>query len=733
MALRTEDVRFLVRRCLEHEDITAVCRASRIGPKDYDYAIASRELRDMSGSRRRVPRNSLSAKKGPAAMKLRLFLYALFVPFIVQPGVPAATSEPITERVSVDSAGGQANNGSLSPAISADGRFVAFASAASNLVPGDTNGGVDIFVHDRQTGATERVSVDSAGAQANNPFIFSPPAISGDGRFVAFDSAASNLVPGDTNGALDVFVHDRLTGATERVSVDSAGVQGNSSSTFPAISADGRFVAFVSEASNLVAGDTNGAENAFAGNDVFVRDRVTRQTERMSVDSAGGQANNNFIESTAISADGRVVAFVSAASNLVPGDTNGTLDVFVHDRQTGATERVSVDSAGGQANSPFLAVGGLAISADGRFVAFDSLASNLVPGDTNGTLDVFVRDRQTGATERMSVDSVGAQGNDISGSPAISADGRFVAFASEASNLVAGDTNRSGNAFSGTDVFVHDRATGQTERVSVDSAGGQADNFSSGFNLRGFAISADGRFVAFESFASNLVPGDSNNTSDVFVRDRGPLGDTDPPTLTVPGAITVDATSPAGAVVTFAVSATDNVDTDVPVSCTPASGSLFRIGTTTVGCTASDNAGNTATATFDVLVRPFIVRFAAFAAKVEVEELNELEVKTTFQLGATSNGIDPTREDVILRLGSLKITIAAGSFMVDEKARLRFEGVVDGISVEAHIRSLKTGGFEFTTELRGAAAASIGMRVEVSLTVGDDTGTTVAAVHREMD
>jgi hypothetical protein len=334
-----------------------------------------------------------------------------------------------------------------------------------------------------------------------------------------------------------------------------------------------------------------------------------------------------------------------------------------------------VDSAGGQANSPFLAVGGLAISADGRFVAF----------------------------------------------------------ASEASNLVAGDTNRSVNAFSGTDVFVHDRATGQTERVSVDSAGGQADNFSGGFVHSGFAISADGRFVAFESFASNLVPGDSNNTSDVFVRDRGPLGDTDPPTLTVPGAITVDATSPAGAVITFTASATDTVDGDVPVTCTPKSGSLFLIGTTTVSCSASDKAGNTATATFDVLVRPFIVRFAAFAAKVEVEELNALEVETMFHLGAASNGIDPTREDVALRLGALEVTMAAGSFRLDEKARFRFEGVVDGVFVEAQIRSLKTGGFEFKADLRGAAAASIGMRVEVSLTVGDDTGTTVGTVHREMD
>src|SRR5438552_5705991 len=192
-----------------------------------------------------------------------------------------------TERVSVDSGGTEANDASLSSALSADGRFVAFDSAATDLVAADTNGVSDVFVHDRQTGATERVSVASGGAQGNGSsgligFAF-PPALSADGRFIAFVSFATNLVAGDTNGATDVFVHDRLTGTTERVSVASGGTEGNDASLGFALSADGRFVAFQSDATNLVAGDTNGAT------DVFVHDRQTGTTERATVATGGGQ------------------------------------------------------------------------------------------------------------------------------------------------------------------------------------------------------------------------------------------------------------------------------------------------------------------------------------------------------------------------------------------------------------------------------------------------------------
>jgi Tol biopolymer transport system component len=398
--------------------------------------------------------------------------------------------------ISVDSAGNLGNSGSYNPSISADGRFVAFTSNASNIVPGDTNNTFDIFVRDRLTNTTTRVSVDSAGNQANRNS--GGASISADGQFVAFLSNASNIVPGDTNSSYDVFVRDTLTNTTTRVSVDSAGNQANMGSNFPSISADGRFVAFTSNASNIVPGDTNSSD------DIFVRDRLTNTTTLVSVDSAGNQANlNSFAPS--ISADGRFVAFTSFASNIVPGDTNKYNDIFVQDRLTNTTTRVSVDSAGNQANGYSYTP---SISADGRFVAFTSNASNIVPGDTNNSFDIFVRDTLTNTTTCVSVDSAGNPGNLQSGSPSISADGRFVAFTSESSNIVPGDTNIS------RDIFVRDTLTNTTTLVSLDSAGNQGNGYSI-FP----SISADGRFVALYSFASNIVPGDTNNTDDIFVVD----------------------------------------------------------------------------------------------------------------------------------------------------------------------------------------------------------------------
>ncbi|TAH36875.1 MAG: calcium-binding protein [Planctomycetota bacterium] len=442
--------------------------------------------------------------------------------------LPSLGQTPTTERVSVDSAGVQGNSHSGSPSISADGRFAAFTSGASNLVPGDTNGVHDIFVHDLQTGQTTRVSVDSTGVQGNgNSFGVS---ISADGRSVAFHSYAGNLVPGDTNGWDDIFVHDRLTGQTARVSVDSAGAQGNGGgANVPSISADDRFVAFSSSASNLVPGDTNGTT------DVFVHDRQTGQTTRVSMDSNGVQGSG-FSYSTSISADGRFVAFTSSASNLVPGDTNAADDIFVHNRQTGLTTRVSVDFTGAQGNGYSRTP---SISADGRSVAFQSYASNLVAGDTNGIPDTFVHDRQTGLTTRVSVDSTGAQGNGYSSWPSISADGRFVAFFGNASNLVPGDTNNA------DDVFVHDRQTTQTTRVSVDSAGVQGNSYS-----RQPSISADGRLVAFACGADNLVPGDTNGADDIFVHDRGEPGFMLATSGTCPGPMTLTASNgtPGGTV-----------------------------------------------------------------------------------------------------------------------------------------------------------------------------------------
>jgi Tol biopolymer transport system component len=383
-----------------------------------------------------------------------------------------------TTLVSVDSLGNQANGDSFVPSISADGRFVAFLSAASNLVAGDTNADFEAFVHDRLTGQTVRVNVDSLGNQGNAGELAGVPqvraALSGDGRFVAFSSFSSNLVPGDTNGTNDIFVHDRQTGQTTRVSVDSNGTEANGPSDVASISADGRFVAFRSLASNLVSGDTNNfcdinGDLVFTDNcpDVFVHDRQTGQTTRVSVDSNGVEGNGESFASSSgmsLSADGRFVAFSSEASNLVPGDTNGIRDVFVHDRQAGTTTRVSVDSAGNQGTTAVFSGAGVAISADGRFVAFE-FDPPLVAEDTNGRPDVFVHDRATGETTLASVDSAGNGGNGSSVAPAISADGRFVSFVSGSDNLVAGDTNNV------PDVFVHDRRKAPSCGAAVASPG----------------------------------------------------------------------------------------------------------------------------------------------------------------------------------------------------------------------------------------------------------------------
>jgi Tol biopolymer transport system component len=253
--------------------------------------------------------------------------------------------------VSASTSGSPAEGDWLGPAISADGRFVAFVSW--------TGGRTGVFVRDRQAGTTEVVSVAADGAWANEHSDY--PSISADGRFVAFVSFASNLVSGDTNNDRDIFVRDRQTGTTERVSVAADGAPANGGSGSPAISGDGRFVAFQSGATNLVPGSTHGG--------IYVRDRLTSTTERVS---DGGS------ESVAISADGRFVAFASG-------------QVLVRDRQLGTTERVSVSTGGEGAN------GGSrfpSISGDGRFVAFESWASDLVPGDTNGRRDVFVVERE---------------------------------------------------------------------------------------------------------------------------------------------------------------------------------------------------------------------------------------------------------------------------------------------------------------------------------------------------
>jgi len=401
-----------------------------------------------------------------------------------------------TYRITVSPDGLQVSGYTETPRLSADGRYVAFMSAAPDLVGGDTNGVSDVFVRDLDAGLTRLVSVSSSGEQANLESY--GPAISADGRYVAFVTDASNLVPGDTNGATDVFMRDLATGVTQRVSVNSSGHQQNGFYTSaPGISADGRYVVFASNASNLVRGDTNGYE------DVFRHNVNTGVTRRVSVSSSGQQANY-VSDYPVISGSGGYVAFVSNASNLVPGDGNGVFDVFRHNMKTGLTRRMSVNSNNHGGRWPSYSP---AISDNGRYVAFSSRASNLVAGDTNEMSDVFLRDPVTGVTQRVSVSSSGQQGGLSSGGPMLSPGGHRVAFVSDAWNLVPGDTN----GFS--DVFVRNLQTGTTRRVSLTWDGHQADDDSYHAGL-----CADWRLVVFISRASNLVPGDTNDTQDVFAR-----------------------------------------------------------------------------------------------------------------------------------------------------------------------------------------------------------------------
>ncbi|NJP09241.1 MAG: hypothetical protein HC866_06920 [Leptolyngbyaceae cyanobacterium RU_5_1] len=400
-------------------------------------------------------------------------------------------------RVSVASNGTQADNFSAFPAISTDGRYVVFTSNASNLVTGDTNNLADSFVRDRLTNQTTLVSSATTGLPGNG--ISTLPAISADGRFVAFSSDANNLVSGDSNNATDIFIHDRTNTQTTRISVASDGTQADGSSQGTvSLSADGRYVVFSSSASNLVAGDTNSTT------DIFLRDRLTDQTTRLNVASDGTQSNGASSNPT-ISADGRYVVFTSNASNLVAGDTNNQTDIFVRDRQTGDTRRVSVAADGTQANN---ASSVASVSGNGRYAVFTSQASNLVAGDTNNAADVFVHDLVSGETSRVSVGTDGIQANGSFG--AISNDGRYVAFQSSAVTLT-GITAANPLA-----VFIHDRQTGITRRASIATDG----TLTSGGGDFAIALSGDGSVVAFTSAATNLVSTDTNGVADIFVYQR---------------------------------------------------------------------------------------------------------------------------------------------------------------------------------------------------------------------
>jgi len=380
-------------------------------------------------------------------------------------GWAAGGGAQVIERVSVANDGSEANavsiiTGSRS-SMSADGRYVVFESDATNLVADDFNGWTDVFVRDRQLRTTARVSVNLSGGDANGPSEVS--AISADGRYVAFRSAAHDLVVGDTNFEWDIFVRDMLLGVTVRASVAVDGGDANDDSSGPSISADGRYVAFVSHAFNLVPGPQNRL------NCVYVRDLQVGETVLASGAWDGGAADADAWGGT-ISGDGRHVAFVSAATNIVVDDFNGLTDVFVRDLNTAWTLRVSVDELGGDSDGTSTSP---SINHDGTHIAFNSDATDLVSGDTNGQSDVFVRVHNPPfSTHRVSLSSDGQQGDLGSSGSSISAGARYVAFGSNATNFVPDDTN------GWSDVFLHDRWTSRTWRVSTDLLGNESNGWS---------------------------------------------------------------------------------------------------------------------------------------------------------------------------------------------------------------------------------------------------------------
>ncbi|WP_203810455.1 TolB family protein [Actinoplanes couchii] len=396
--------------------------------------------------------------------------------------VPARAAVVGTELVSVAADGTQGNESSIVPSVDAAGRFVVFQSEASNLTPGDTNGKQDVFLADRDTGSLELISQSAAGDSGG-------ARISADGRFVTYDSWV-----GTSAERPKIYVYDRIAGQTEQIPVGSRG------GMFPSISGDGRYVTFRSGSEDIVP-DANGWYD-----DIFLHDRQTGGTRIVSTSADGTQADASSSDGV-LTADGRHVAFASRAANLVPGDTNDVEDIFLKDLTTGGIQRITVTSAGTQLTD-FWIYSDPSLSADGRYVSY-STTGGFDPADGNDEIDVYLHDAVTAESTLV---SRRANGEPLSSgwasSPAISGDGGSIAFWSNSSQVVTGDTNWTG------DLFVYDRASAVTERVSLTSAGAEAEGSDSG------VLSHDGRLAVYRSSATNLVPNDTNGKDDIFATRR---------------------------------------------------------------------------------------------------------------------------------------------------------------------------------------------------------------------
>ncbi|MCU1369803.1 MAG: domain protein beta Propeller [Ilumatobacteraceae bacterium] len=448
----------------------------------------------------------------PALRGALIVVASVSVSAVLLPASPAsAVSQkfPVSAVISVATTGNTGDGGSLGSSPSSKGRFVAFTSSAGNLVAGDTNGVKDVFVRDTLAGTTQLVSVSTAGARGNGDS--DQPSISFDGRYVAFRSAAANLVAGDTNAKNDVFLRDLRNSTTIRVSVkhNGGGQTTGGDASYPNVSDDGTMVSFLSSSPNVVDFDLNNLP------DVFVRDVVGSGTTDIATVTSSEVQLALGANAPAMSGNGRFVVFDSDTAQ-VGVDTNGTRDVFLRDRTLGTTERVSIASNGDPSDGASYYS---RVSDNGRYVAFQSIATDLTPAvDAPGFDDVFRRDRTLATTELVSRTDADQPGNKGGTGPSISADGTKVAFASQSTNLITSDTNAV------TDAFVRDLSAQTTTRSSVKTNGGQLDGLSYGPEL-----SPEGGAASFTTLSTQGFNQDVNATLDVYLRgvqEVGPFGAT---------------------------------------------------------------------------------------------------------------------------------------------------------------------------------------------------------------
>jgi hypothetical protein len=411
--------------------------------------------------------------------------------------VSADAASPKTRLMSPRSNGGDGNGVSQGyiDNLSNNGRYAAFESVATNLVVDDENELQDIFVHNIKTGKTRRVSITSDGDEVTDESS-SAPALSGNGRRVAFISDSEDLVGGDNNEVTDIFVHNLETRKTKRVSVSSNGDEGDQpAGDQPDVSRNGRFVAFHTT-SQLVGKDNN--DDA----DIYVRDLRERRTHLVSIHSNGDAVTDGESIYPQISENGRFIVFNSSSSELINSDANGVVDVFIHDRQTGRTRRVSVNSNGNEVarDSQYPQV-----SADGRIISFDS-TGGFVSADDNDVSDVYVHNRETGRTKLVTRGHNGGSTDQESSYTSLSPNGRMIGFYSYATNLIANDPDGDYSA------YVYDRVTKKIRMVDRDSSGDPGDGLSYVIGMSG-----DGRMVLFASEAGHAQV-DENDVNDVYRR-----------------------------------------------------------------------------------------------------------------------------------------------------------------------------------------------------------------------